>query len=34
MDIRTGAEYRKGNKLHWTHLPLAEEVDGRPVRSL
>ena len=31
LDIRTGAEYRSGNGLHWVWLPLAEEMDGRPV---
>ena len=33
LDIRTGAEYRSGNGLHWVWLPLAEEVDGQPVMN-
>lgn len=31
LDIRTAAEHRSGNGLHWKHLPLAEELDGQPV---
>ena len=31
LDIRTGAEYRSGNGLHWVWIPIAEELDGQPI---